>query len=409
VKRILIVDDDPNLGKLFDFALQKAGFEVLIARDGNQGLAMAMEHRPDAAVLDVMMPGFHGYELCRRLRADPGTAHIKIIFLTARTQPIDRQEAMRAGADLFLSKPVLPADLVQEIRTLLGIEGESAPESPEMESEPELKDVPEPERQERPAAARPAAVRPSRAKGHLLVCYSPSSRVGVTTLSVNLALAFALSRRAETPLIELHPTPSDVLSTLGLGTESLRGNLKATGNELSWDTLLLHLVDHPSKVRVLPAPPLGSDVPPLLTRQAISLLLFRYPLVLADAASELDARVQSALLAADLIFLVTTPQTAALRSALQSLQELRALEYPERQILLVVNQIQPQAEIPVEQIAKGIRHSVFAVIPHEPAMSETARTGRPLLALRPKSPAAQVIARMAIKIARGFNLPAPAR
>jgi pilus assembly protein CpaE len=231
----------------------------------------------------------------------------------------------------------------------------------------------------------------------------------VTTLSVNLALAFAVSLQVEMPLIELHPAQDNVLIALGLGSESLRGNLRATGSELNWDTLVLHLVEHPKGVRVLPAPPPGSDVPSVLTRRAMSLLLSRYPLVLVDAASELDARVQSALLAADLILLVMTPEATVIRSALQAIQDLRALEFPERQILLVMNNVQPQPDIPVAQIAKGIKRPIFSVIPYEPGMRDTIRTGRPLLLTQPGAPASRAIARISTQLAQGFKLPTGVR
>ena len=106
--KALIVDDDRNIVKLLNFTLQNAGFSVTTARNGDEGLALAKAHSPDVVIVDVMMPGMHGYDLCRRLRASQGTAHAKIVFLTARSQPIDEQEARKAGGDLFLSKPVMP-------------------------------------------------------------------------------------------------------------------------------------------------------------------------------------------------------------------------------------------------------------------------------------------------------------
>jgi MinD-like ATPase involved in chromosome partitioning or flagellar assembly len=206
------------------------------------------------------------------------------------------------------------------------------------------------------------------------------------------------------PLVELHPTQDNLLPMLGFGSESIRGNLRATGHELGWDTLVLHLVDHPSGVRVLPAPPPGSNVPPLLTRQALSLLLAMFPLALVDAASELDARVQSALLAADLILLVMTPEVPAIRATLRAMQALRTLEFPERQILLVVNNLLPRATVPIDQIRKGMRRPIFAVIPYEPGMRDVSRAGRPLLVAQPRSPAAQAIGRISVQLARGFKL-----
>jgi CheY-like chemotaxis protein/MinD-like ATPase involved in chromosome partitioning or flagellar assembly len=395
VRQVLIVDDDPNICKLLAFALERAGFAATTAQNGDQGLALATQKPPDVAILDVMMPGVNGYELCRRLRADTRTQRIKIIFLTARSQPIDEQEALKAGADRFLSKPIMHEDLVREINLLLPDEESavSAPSTPEPETTAVEKE-------------HTKITPPSRTRGRLIVCFSPSSRVGVTTLAVNLAVAFSASLRARTPLFELHTVQDSVLPAFGFGSESIRGNLRATGDELNWDTLIFHFLDHPTGVRVLPAPPPGTNVPPVITRQALSLLLSKYPLVLADAASELDIRVQSTLLAADLILLMITPEVTSIRAAIQTIQNLRALDFSEQQILLIVNNVHRQPQVPVDQIAKGMRRPVFSVIPHEPEVQNAFRSGRPLLVASPRSPASRAIGRIAMQLARAFNIPA---
>ena len=390
--KVLIVDDDRNIVKLLDFTLQNAGFSVTTARNGDEGLASATAQPPDVAVLDVMMPGMHGYDLCRHLRANPNTAHAKIIFLTARSQPIDEQEARKAGADLFLSKPVMPDDLVQRVQALVSDVEQAAP-APE---ETAVEVQPKPQKADAP---------PAKPKGRTIVCYSPSPGVGVTTVAANLALALALSRRAQTPVVELHSTPGNLLSALALSSEPPIGDLTATVNRLDWDTLALHLVDHPSGVQVLPAPPPGSYVPPALTQKALAILRTHYPLVLADAASELDDRVQPALLAADLVMLVITAEVPVIQAALESIRELHALDFPERQILLVVNHVRSQSAVSLEKIRKGMEHPLFAIIPHQPEMKKALDSGRPILTTHARSPAARAIGRMALKFVQSFNLP----
>lgn len=387
MKSVLIVDDDRNIRKLLDFSLQKAGFSVMMAEDGDRGMALATANSPDVAVLDVMMPGMHGYELCRRLRANAKTARTKIIFLTARSQPIDEQEALKAGADLFLSKPVIPEELVGHIQSLL------------VESDEEVSVPPEPEPE--PVEEKEVEATP---RGRLVVCFSPSSGAGVTTLSVNLALAFAAWQHLQMPLVELHAVQGAMLPALGLEAEPLRGNLRATGKELSWDTLVLHLVEHPSGVRALPAPPEGVDVPPVLAAQAVSLLRERFPLVVVDAEHALNERTVSVLRTADLILLLTTPDVPSIRAMLKALQSLRVLKFPERQVLLVVNNVHPRPSVPIEKLQEGITRPIFTVIPHEPAMAGALRTGNPVLVTQPRSPASQAIGRMTLQLARGMRL-----
>jgi pilus assembly protein CpaE len=337
--------------------------------------------------------------LCRRLRADSNTAEAKIVFLTARSQPIDEQEALKAGGDLFLSKPVRPDDLVRHINSLLLEEQATVPEP----------DQPPPPPTPQPQESRVAPARPEKRKGRMVVCYSPTPEVGVTSLSVNVALALAVSLQIEVPLVELHPAQNDTLIALHIEPEPHRGNLGATGQTLSWDTLLLHLIDHPSGLRVLPAPPANSEVPVSLTAQAAALLRKRFPVSVYDAAHVPDARVKPVLLSADVILMITTPQVAAVREMLQATQALRKLGYSERRILLVVNNVTAKPEIPVEQLAQGIKRPIFAVIPHEPALPDSLETGRPLLVSQPGSPASQAIGRITMQLVRGLKLAAAAR
>jgi pilus assembly protein CpaE len=396
---VLIVDDDRNITRLLDFAFQQAGFFVMIARDGTEGYSMATQHPPDVAVLDVMMPGIHGYELCRRLRADPKTTKAKIVFLTARTQSIDEQEALKAGADVFLSKPVLPNELVLKVQSLLEGTVEGTPSPTQTVVEPEETPEPEPET----VVSQPSSQVVSEPQGRLIACWGGSAGVGVTTVAANLAIAFSLLRRTETPLVELHSSPGNLLPVLGLASGLPYGDLKATGSLLTWDTLPLHLMDHSTGVRVLPAPPLESDVPVFMTERAIVILRSRFPVVVADASSQLDERVRSILLSADLILLVLTPEVSTIRASWDALQQLRALQYPQRQILLVLNHVLPQATVPVARIGEGIKYPILTEIPYEESMETMVDIGKPVIVTQPQSRASLAIGRAAAQLARGLG------
>jgi CheY-like chemotaxis protein/MinD-like ATPase involved in chromosome partitioning or flagellar assembly len=405
---VLVVDDDRNLTKLLDFALQQAGFAVTIARDGTEGLVMAKARPPDVAVVDVMMPGVHGYELCRRLRTYPGTAHCRIIILTARSQPIDEKEGIKAGADLFVSKPVTPDELIEKVRSLAagGAEREQAPAEPEVPSAQASRTESVAGEDERALDAEsPPSLdgAPDKPAGRLFSCFAGCPDVGVTTVAANLALAFSLSRQAETPLVELHSTPGNLPTVLGLASGPPYGDLKATGTRLTWDTLPLHLMDHPTGVRVLPAPPLGSDVPANLTQHALSLLRSQYPVVLTDTWCDRDERVESVLPSSDLVLMVTTPESAALRATLDAIQWLLERGFPRRQVLLVVNSVRAQHSVPLEQIRESLKQPILGVVPYEPAMETVIDIGRPIILSQPRSPASVSLGRMAMQLSRGLG------
>ena len=120
MKRILAVDDEPHILKLVAFSLKSGGYEVLEATDGLSAIHVACAEQPDLVLMDVMMPALDGYEACRRLKADPQTAEIPVIMLTAKTQTAEQQTGMDAGASGYITKPFTPKDLVAQVSEFLG-------------------------------------------------------------------------------------------------------------------------------------------------------------------------------------------------------------------------------------------------------------------------------------------------
>jgi DNA-binding response OmpR family regulator len=119
-RRILIADDEPNIVAALEFLLQRAGFEVDIARNGEEALQRFDAAPPDLVLLDVMMPLVSGFDVCRRIRARPECSGVKIIMLTARGRQAEVQKGAELGADLYVVKPFSTRDLVDKIHALLG-------------------------------------------------------------------------------------------------------------------------------------------------------------------------------------------------------------------------------------------------------------------------------------------------
>ena len=117
-RRVLIVDDEPNIVLSLEFLLQQQGYEVSIARDGEAALAAAEERQPDLVVLDVMLPGLDGFEVCRRLRERSAT--LRILLLTARGRDVERVRGLEEGADAYVTKPFSTRDLMKTVAELLG-------------------------------------------------------------------------------------------------------------------------------------------------------------------------------------------------------------------------------------------------------------------------------------------------
>jgi two-component system, OmpR family, alkaline phosphatase synthesis response regulator PhoP len=117
--KILIIEDERDIQDLIRHYLEKDGFRARTASDGVAGLAAARQEHPDLIVLDLMLPGLDGLELCKKLRADPATALTPVIMLTAKAEESDKIVGLELGADDYLTKPFSPKELVARIKALL--------------------------------------------------------------------------------------------------------------------------------------------------------------------------------------------------------------------------------------------------------------------------------------------------
>jgi two-component system alkaline phosphatase synthesis response regulator PhoP len=122
-KRILVVDDEMYIVNILDFTLAGEGWEVVSAGNGEDALRTLLKFEPDLVILDVMMPRIDGVEVCRAIKAREESSDTPVIMLTAKDRDKDKESALDAGADLYLTKPFSPSRLVEEIRNLLNPQG----------------------------------------------------------------------------------------------------------------------------------------------------------------------------------------------------------------------------------------------------------------------------------------------
>jgi DNA-binding response OmpR family regulator len=115
---VLLAEDEPNIVESLSFLLERAGFEISVATDGQQALESALEQQPDVLVLDLMLPKLDGYEVLRQLRSNPKGANLPVLMLTAKGQRIDRETALECGADLFMTKPFANAEITAAVTKL---------------------------------------------------------------------------------------------------------------------------------------------------------------------------------------------------------------------------------------------------------------------------------------------------
>ncbi len=118
-EKILIVEDEKDIVKMLDYNLKKEGFKVLAVSDGEGGLALANRELPDLVILDLMLPGMDGLEVCKALKKESKTASIPIIMLTAKSQESDKVIGLELGADDYVVKPFSPRELIARIKAVL--------------------------------------------------------------------------------------------------------------------------------------------------------------------------------------------------------------------------------------------------------------------------------------------------
>ena len=118
-KKVLVADDEPNIVAAVEFLLQRSGYEVHVARNGEEALKLVEAQQPDLVLLDVMMPLRSGYEVCMRMRERPEWRHIKIVMLSAKGRDAEVSKGLATGADLYVTKPFSTRDLIGKINNLL--------------------------------------------------------------------------------------------------------------------------------------------------------------------------------------------------------------------------------------------------------------------------------------------------
>ncbi len=342
--RVLIIDDSTDmLDMLSTFFERRTSHEVIVAKNGKNGLAMAMEKIPNLALVDVMMPAMDGYEVVRRLRADPKTRTMGIIILTARGQPVDEQAALQAGADMHLPKPVDMDVLADAVETVL------------------LK-------------AKPAG------KEIVLPVIGLKGGTGVTTVAANLAAL--LQQVGPTVLWDLSPSSGHAALFLGLQPKTHWGiYLRDTAKPV--EPLIMH---HPSGLRVLCAPP----VPGLFgwfsagsAAAVLESLSADAQFVVVDMPSTFDAAVGPILSAAEKVLVITGDDPPAIQTTLATLQVLKRWS---AEVVLARNAARSGRHLDTRALGQAMRVTIHVDLPYDPNQSLALSKGVLLALAKPDSP-----------------------
>ncbi|WP_420643099.1 response regulator [Candidatus Leptofilum sp.] len=312
-KKILIIDDEFPMRYLIEHQLKREGFHVTLAKDGPDGITAVTQHQPDLVVLDVMMPGMDGFEVCQQIKTTPETSQIPVIFLTASEAKEYKTRAFAVGADDYLTKPFLAEELLAHISAVL----------------------------KRTERVNTGVISPS--SGRVVSIFSPKGGVGTTTLAIQLSEAIIMHENRPVVLIDLDLPVGGIAQMLSLHTHrNILDLLKASTEHFSVPYIRQFTQRHRADLLVVPAPGsfVGTGSKDMIRKLQILLekLVEGGYQVLLDLGSHLNEITRTAMRQSDMVFVVTSGQSVANKLCEAFLRDAPELGLEARRLLPVVNE-----------------------------------------------------------------------
>jgi len=356
-EKILIIDDDVDTLRLVGLMLQRQGYLIIAANNGEQGLAHADADSPDLILLDVMMPQMDGYEVARKLRANPDTANIPILMFTAKSQLDDKVTGFEAGADDYLTKPTHPTELQAHVKALLsrstkGRGGVNPPSTP----------------------TEPAA--------YFTGVLAPRGGLGVSTIALNLAVSLLKKTNGEVILAEFRPGQGTIGIDLNLSSSGgLVDLLCSNPTDITRARIREELATHQSGLKFLPASFQPRDTTLLANTPQFEALIgrlsFMGSFIVLDLGCGLPACVQKFIKNLQEVLVVTEPIPATLIHTRAMIEDLVDLGVDMRKISVVANyRIRSDLHLSVAQIQEQLGQPIAISITPAPEIIQHANRNK---------------------------------
>ncbi|MBN1668350.1 MAG: response regulator [Anaerolineales bacterium] len=368
-EKLLIVDDETDTLKLVALMLERQGYDVITANNGPSALELVKSDQPDLVLLDVMMPGMDGYEVARKLRADPETEDIPIIMFTAKTQVEDKITGLEAGADAYLTKPTQPRELFAQVKVILT-------------------------RSQKARPAQPAAQ--ARERGQLIGILAARGGLGVSTMATNLGITLHRKHRASVIVAEFRPGHGGISMDLGYpNAEGLTRLLKTPVKQITPQAIELQLVTHATGTKFLLASPHPKDA--LLENQVEAFqtlaknLAYLAQYTILDLGSALPAITQAVLPSCDQVVVLVEPSPPVVRQTRLLLANLFELGIGEgRTQVALYNRNRSSVQLTWSQVQEDLGYKISTVFTPAPEQAYQAATeNKPMVVQQPNSITAQ--------------------
>jgi DNA-binding response OmpR family regulator len=374
-QKILIIDDDLDTLRLVGLMLQRQGYQISAATNGQQGLEKAFEEDPDLILLDVMMPDMDGYEVTRRLRSNPSTLETPILMFTAKTQLDDKVIGFEVGANDYLTKPTHPSELQARVKTLLARVGERKTGISSAQDEN---------------------------RGYVIGVLGARGGLGTTTMAVNIGAGLQTRTKAEVIVAEMLPGQGTL--ALDIGVTSSKGLVDLLSinklSELTRDRVREALVQHGSGLKLL----LASDRPrdmhlinqvanyETLVRRLAALARF----VVLDLGVGIQPFAEKIITLCDEVFIVLegVPNTIIHTKAL--IDDIAALGFTKKSIKVVLNnRIRSDTQLPSSQVQTKLEHDILSTLTPAPELFvQATRVQTPAILCQPDSLTARQITKL---------------
>jgi DNA-binding response OmpR family regulator len=379
-EKILIVDDDLDTLRLVGLMLQKIGYQISAASNGEQGLAKALEERPDLILLDVMMPDMDGYEVTRRLRKNPATVSIPILMFTAKTQLDDKVVGFEVGADDYLTKPTHPTELQAHIKALLS-------RSPKGDS----------------VEARPLVS--NEKQGYVIGVLSARGGLGVTSIASNIAAALLTRTQEDVIFAELVPGQGTIGMDLGIPSQTgLNEILTGSVVEVTREKVASTLISHHSGLKLFLASEQPRDI--ALTSQVkkyeslVERLSGLARFVVLDLGASLPEFSQSILPLCSEKIIVVEGVANTIRHTKLLIDDVADLKVDRKTIGVILNnRVRSESQMSLKQVQEKMEHTITSSLTPAPEVFlQALRAQSTLVVSQPSSATAQQF----LKIADGI-------